>query len=106
MYLLLNIRKDAIEAIDQAMLRVGKHTLRFTALIFLQWLAGVAELKAVVIAIKALDETVRFDCYFELLRPWIKQSFDKQRQQQAECLMAFFEQHQDIQQLEQCLEGS
>jgi hypothetical protein len=106
LYLSLNRHKDAIKAIDQAMLRVEKNTPRFATLTFLQWLVGVGELQSVVSAIKALDETVHFNCSFELLRPWVKQSLDRQRQQQAECLMAFFEQHQDIQQLEQCLENS
>ena len=94
-----------IKAIDQAMLRVEKNMPGLATLTFLQWLVGVRELQSVVSAIKTLDETVHFNCSFELLRPWAKKSLDRQ-QQQAECLMAFFEQHQDIQQLEQCLENS
>ncbi len=105
LYLSLNRHKDVIKAIDQAMLRVEKNMPGLATLTFLQWLVGVRELQSVVSAIKTLDETVHFNCSFELLRPWAKKSLDRQ-QQQAECLMAFFEQHQDIQQLEQCLENS
>lgn len=70
---------------------------------FLLWLAEADTTQDdVLAAIRALSAEVEFSWGWDDIRPLVDK-LPEPRKTQAECFIAFFEQHHDIAQLESCL---
>jgi tetratricopeptide (TPR) repeat protein len=102
--LVLGKNEEAIPRIRQVLARTDATNLRFAILNFLLWLAEEADATQddVLVAIRALSPTVEFTWVWDDIRLMLTQ-FPEPRKTQAECFIAFFEQHHDIAQLESCL---
>jgi tetratricopeptide (TPR) repeat protein len=104
--LVLGRSEDAIRRIRQVLeLSVEQESVS-AIMHFLLWLADEeTPLVDVLTAIRALPPEVEFNWNWSDIRPVVN-LLPEARNNQAECFIAFFEQHRDLDQLENCLKGA
>jgi tetratricopeptide (TPR) repeat protein len=94
---------EAIQCIQQVLARTDATNQEFAIMHFLLWLAeDDTTLDDVLAAIRALSPDVEFAWGWDEIRPLVDK-LPEPRKTQAECFIAFFEQHHDLAQLESCL---
>ena len=104
--LVLGRNAEAIQRIRQVLARTDAANQEFAIMRFLLWLAEAdTTLDDVLAAIRALSPEVKFTWGWDDIRPLVDK-LPEPRKTQAECFIAFFEQHHDIAQLESGLANS
>ena len=94
---------EAIPRIHQVLERTDANKQEYAIMPFLLWLAEADTTpQAVLAAIRALSPEVAFTWGWGDIRPLVDK-LPEPRKTQAECFIAFFEQHHDIVMLESCL---
>jgi tetratricopeptide (TPR) repeat protein len=97
---------EAIPRIRQVLARTDAANQEFAIMLFLLWLAEADTTQDnVLAAIRALSPSVELTWVWDVIRPLVDK-LPEPRKTQAECFIAFFEQHHDIAQLESCLANS
>ena len=101
--LVLGRNAEAIPRIRQVLARTDAANQKSAIMHFLLWLAAADTTQDdVLAAIRALSAEVEFSWGWGDIRPLVDK-LPEPRKTQAECFIAFFEQHHDIAQLESCL---
>ncbi|WP_020561360.1 tetratricopeptide repeat protein [Thiofilum flexile] len=94
--------EEAIPLLQQVLARTDHTQQESVIMPFLLWVADEFSLEQVLNAIRALAPEVTFEWSFEEIRPRINQ-LPEPKYSQAQCFLNYFENHHQIDQLEQCL---